>query len=59
VTIGSGRPGREFNATANGKKVRGRVFLVGARLYQITVVGSEAFAASNDATAFLDSFKLK
>ena len=59
ATIGSGRPGRDFTATADGKKVRGRIFLVGARLYQITVVGSEAFASSSDATAFLDSFKLK
>jgi hypothetical protein len=58
ATIGSGRPGREFTATAGEKHIRGRVFLVGARLYRILVVGSETFAASKDATAFLDSFKL-
>jgi hypothetical protein len=59
VTIGSGRPGREFTGTAEGKHLRGRVFLVGARLYQITVLGTETFANSREATAFLDSFQLK
>lgn len=57
--VGSGILGREFTATAGNKRLRGRVFLVGARLYQITVLGTEAFADSKDATAFLDSFQLK
>lgn len=57
--VGSGAPGLEFTGTAGDKRIRGRVFLVGARLYQITVVGTEAFTDSKDATAFLDSFQLK
>ena len=59
ATVGSGRPGRDFTATANDKHLRGRVFLVGARLYRITVLGTEGFLNSEEATAFLDSFKLK
>jgi len=59
ATIGSGRPGREFTGTAEGKQLRSRVFLVGARLYRIIVLGTEPFANSPEATAFLDSFQLK
>ena len=58
ATIGSGRPGREFTAAAEGKHLRGKVFLVGARLYQITAIGTEGFVNSREANAFLDSFQL-
>jgi hypothetical protein len=59
VTIGSGRPGREFTGSGDGKHLRGRVYLVGARLYQVTVHGAEAFVGSPDATEFLNSFELQ
>jgi len=59
ASVGSGRPGREFAATAGDKHLRARVFIVGARLYQLTVLGTESFAISKDATLFLDSFQLK
>ncbi len=59
ITIGSGRPGQEFTAAAGEKHLRGRVYLVGARLFQITVIGSDAFIGSKEANTFLGSFQLK
>lgn len=59
ATIGSGLPGRSFTATAGDKQLRGKVFLVGARLYQITAIGTEAFFKVKETPAFLDSFRLK
>jgi hypothetical protein len=58
IALGAGKPGREFSADAEGKHIRGRVYLIGARLYQITVFGSEEYLGSPEATAFLDSFRL-
>ena len=57
VTIGSGRPGQEFTGTGE-KHLRGRIYLIGARLYQVTTHGTEAFVTSKEATTFLDSFQL-
>ena len=59
ITIGSGIPGQEFEGTAGEKQIRGRVYLVGARLFQITVVGSAQFVEAKENAAFLGSFQLK
>lgn len=58
ITLGDRRPGQEFAATIDDKHLRGRVYLIGNRLYQVTVQGDEAFAGSKEAAAFLSSFKL-
>jgi hypothetical protein len=53
-------PGRQFEYEMPGKKgiYRSRIYLVDGRLYQVIVVGTEAFANSEIADAMLDSFKL-
>lgn len=54
-------PGREFSASITQPtkgQVRARIWLVGTRLYQIMVVGTDSYATSKDSTAFLDSFQL-
>jgi hypothetical protein len=54
-------PGREFTASlsepANGL-VRARIWLVGKRLYQVMVIGTDTYAGSTSSTDFLDSFRL-
>lgn len=51
--------GWEFAAGAGAQQVRGRVYLVGNRLYRVTVRGSaEAVRDGGPAAAFLDSFAL-
>lgn len=54
-------PGREFTARITqpaGGRMRARVWIVGARLYQVMAIGTGAFVGSDRATAFLDSFQL-
>jgi hypothetical protein len=52
-------PGREFTATlADGRHLRGRVYVNGKRVYQMTVTGTGEYTESKDATAFLDSFQI-
>ena len=53
-------PGREFEYQIPGDKgrYRSRMYLVDGRLYQVIVVGTEAFAASPTADAMLNSFEL-
>jgi hypothetical protein len=61
ITVNSKYPGREFKlAITQPKKgeIRGKIFLQGKRLYQVFVVGTDAFANSANATKFLDSFTL-
>jgi hypothetical protein len=62
ITIGKQKhPGREFNATVTMPKegqIRARVYLVGKRFYQVMVMGTNDFATSKEATAFLDSFRV-
>ena len=62
ITTGQQKyPGREFNATITKPKegqVRARVYLVGKRFYQVMVMGTNDFATSKEATAFLDSFRV-
>jgi hypothetical protein len=62
ITLGKQKyPGREFHATITKPKVgqvRARVYLVGKRVYQVIVMGTNEYATSKEATAFLDSFRL-
>jgi hypothetical protein len=62
ITIGKKKyPGREFSATLTKPAVgqmRCRVYLVGKRLYQVLVIGTNDYVTSKEATAFLDSFRL-
>ncbi|MBY0459567.1 MAG: hypothetical protein K2V38_19780 [Gemmataceae bacterium] len=60
VTLG-GHPGREFTATITSPAagfLRSRVYLVGTRMYQVVVVGTESYANSAECTNFLNSLKL-
>ena len=53
-------PGREFIAVSSNSKapvIRGRLYLVNKRLYQIVVTGSEKTATGSEATEFLNSFQ--
>ncbi|MBP3958647.1 hypothetical protein J8F10_25655 [Gemmata sp. G18] len=61
TTLAGKYPGRDFSADVTEPNVgtlRARIYLVGARLYQVTVLGTDSYAASNESTAFLDSFQL-
>src|SRR5581483_3261262 len=52
-------PGREFTATITQPtqgQARARIYLVGKRLYQVVVMGTDSFATSAQVTEFLDSF---
>jgi hypothetical protein len=59
----AGAPGREFSWTvANSKgplKGQGRIFLVGPRLYQILIVGTEKSLTSDVYDMFFKSFEFK
>ena len=62
ITLGKQKYlGREFNATITKPKegqLRARVYLVGKRFYQVIVMGTNEYATSKEATAFLDSFRV-
>jgi hypothetical protein len=51
-------PGREFLVEKGKQRIRFRVILREGRLYQIGVIGTEAFAKGDDAKLFFDSFEL-
>lgn len=53
-------PGRVYEAKTIKPEAlfRGRIYLVGNRLYRIHVLGRQAYATSADATTFLESFAL-
>jgi hypothetical protein len=54
-------PGREFAAMITQPtqgQIRSRIYLVGKRLYQVVVVGTDGYATSAQSTEFLDSFQL-
>lgn len=53
--------GRDFTATISKPMeglIRARVYLVGKRLYQVMVMGTEDFVKSKDADQFFESFAL-
>jgi hypothetical protein len=62
TNIHKGPPPRiEFEGTVTRPmqgKVRAKVYLQGKRLYQVFVMGTEAYVDSRDATRFLDSFEI-
>lgn len=51
-------PGREFLVEKGKQRVKMRVVVSGSRVYQVALIGTEAFAAGKDGTAFLDSFSI-
>lgn len=61
ITLDGKYPGREFSARitqpANGQ-VRVRIYIVGSRVYQVMVIGTDGYATSTEADTFLNSFKL-
>ncbi len=61
LTVGKkNHPGREVRIEFGEKKqvYRARVYLVGARLYQVVALGSEEFAKSKAVDDYLKSFAL-
>lgn len=61
VTLDGKYPGREFSAAITKPmtgQVRARIYLVGKRLYQVMVVGTDSYTTSSQANQFLDSFGL-
>ncbi|QJW95825.1 hypothetical protein [Frigoriglobus tundricola] len=58
VALAGTYPGRAFVATVpeRGGVLRARVYLVGTRIYKVSVFGKAEFANSDAATGFLDSF---
>lgn len=59
ITLAGKYPGREFTAKFQQPApgvMRARIYFVGKRLYQVMVKGTEDYANSKEATAFLDSF---
>ncbi|MFO0957525.1 MAG: hypothetical protein U0800_08675 [Isosphaeraceae bacterium] len=56
-------PGKDYQYTIPGPKGdtiagRSRIYLVGNRLYQLVLIGDEAFVKSKDANSYLDSFEI-
>jgi hypothetical protein len=61
VTLAGKYPGREFTASVTNPTkglVRARVYLVGKRMYQVMVMGTESYANSAASTEFLNSFQV-
>ncbi len=65
ITLQEKFPGRELTAKLppqpNGPKdgiLRGRIFLVGKRLYQVLIIGTPAYVNSAKSAEFMDSFKV-
>lgn len=51
-------PGREFVVEKGKQRVRMRAIVSGNRVYQVALIGTEAFVTNKDGTAFLDSFSI-
>jgi hypothetical protein len=61
ITLDGKYPGREFSASITQPKVgqvRAKLFLVGKRMYQVIVMGTDSYATNPKATEFLNSFQL-
>jgi len=61
LTLAGKYPGREFSASIAKPKqgqIRGRIYLVGTRLYQVLVMGTDSYATSSQANDFLNSFQV-
>jgi hypothetical protein len=58
VVLAGKHPGRALTARVTVPQsgvLRGRLYFVGKRLYQVTAVGTDAFVNAPNATAFLES----
>jgi hypothetical protein len=59
ITIGTDKhTGREIEIEKDRKRMKFRVVLRDARLYQVAVIGTASFVKGKDAKSFLDSFDL-
>jgi hypothetical protein len=58
VMKGGKHRGWEFEATAGDRVQRARVYLVGTRLYRLTVRGSADAVKEPDADRFFESFQV-
>lgn len=59
ITIGTDKhAAREIEIEKDKKRMKFRVVLRDARLYQVAVIGTASFVKAKDAKAFLDSFDL-
>src|SRR5262245_36949523 len=60
TTIVGKYPGREFTANVAQPtcKLRGRVYIVGKRLYHVSAMGTADYVNSPEANTFLESFRL-
>lgn len=60
VLLAERHPGRVYEATTHEPEgvIRGRIYLVDRRLYKIHVYGRKAYATSENANTFLESFTL-
>ncbi len=61
ITLNGKWPGREYSASITKPtpgQVRSKIFLVGKRMYMVMVAGTDSYATSSNATAFLNSFQL-
>jgi hypothetical protein len=50
-------PAREFTIEKGKQRIRYRVIVRDARVYQLAAIGTEAFVTGKDGTTFLDSFQ--
>ena len=58
IALGGKHPGLELGAAGPQREGVVRAYIVGARLYQVKVVGSKSFVESAEAKRFLDSLEL-
>jgi hypothetical protein len=60
ITLKATYPGREIEVTRPVEKLfaRSRLYIVGTRFYQVTVIGTTDYVHSDNATKFLDSLSV-
>jgi hypothetical protein len=60
ITLAGKYPGRELTANLPENKgiLKARIYLVGARMYQVMVLGNAAYVNSENAGKFFDSFSV-
>ena len=61
ITLNGKYPGREFVASVTKPQqgqVRAKIYMVGTRLYQVMVIGTDSYATNSQATEFLNSFQV-
>jgi hypothetical protein len=59
ITLGEDKhPGRDIRIDIDKGVYRTRIYLVGSRLYQVTLVGPETVVTGKDADRYFDSFEV-